>query len=98
VSTALINVASEKQERILDAFRRWGHLQANIDPLGHFKPVAHPDLDFPEDESEFARKIYCGTVGVEFMHIADPERRRWIQEKFESQPAPVDQHRVLEAL
>jgi 2-oxoglutarate dehydrogenase E1 component len=98
VSTALINVANEKQERILDAFRRWGHLQANIDPLGHFKPVAHPDLDFPEDESEFARKIYCGTVGVEFMHIADPEKRRWIQEKFESEPAPVDQKRILEAL
>jgi 2-oxoglutarate dehydrogenase E1 component len=98
VSTALINVASEKQERILDAFRRWGHLQANIDPLGHFKPVAHPDLEFPEDESEFARKIYCGTVGVEFMHIADPEKRRWIQEKFESEPAPVDQKRILEAL
>ena len=98
MSTALINVANEKQERILDAFRRWGHLQANIDPLGHFKPVAHPDLDFPEDESEFARKIYCGTVGVEFMHIADPEKRRWIQEKFESAPAPVDQKRILEAL
>ena len=98
VSTATINVASEKQERILDAFRRWGHLQANIDPIGHFKPMSHPDLDFPEEESEFARKIYCGTIGVEFMHIADPEKRRWIQEKFESQPAPVDHQRVLEAL
>ncbi len=93
-----MNVASEKQERILDAFRRWGHLQANIDPLGHFKPVAHPDLDFPEDEAEFARKIYCGTIGVEFMHIADPEKRRWIQEKFESEPAPVDQQRILDGL
>ena len=98
MSTALINVASEKQERILDAFRRWGHLQANIDPLGHFKPVAHPDLEFPEDESAFARRIYCGTIGVEFMHIADPEKRRWIQEKLEGEPAPVDQTRILEGL
>jgi 2-oxoglutarate dehydrogenase E1 component len=98
VSTALINVASEKQERILDAFRRWGHLQANIDPLGHFKPLAHPDLEFPDGEADFARKIYCGTVGVEFMHIADPEKRRWIQEKFESAPEPVDQQRILEGL
>ena len=98
MSTALINVASEKQERILDAFRRWGHLQANIDPLGHFKPLAHPDLEFPDGEADFARKIYCGTVGVEFMHIADPEKRRWIQEKFESAPEPVDQQRILEGL
>ncbi len=98
MSTATINVASEKQERILDAFRRWGHLQANIDPIGQFKPVPHPDLEFPEDESEFARKHYCGTIGVEFMHIADPERRRWIAEKFESEPAPVDHQRVLDGL
>ena len=98
MSTATINVASEKQERILDAFRRWGHLQANIDPIGHFKPVEHPDLEFSAKESEFARKIYCGTVGVEFMHIADPEKRRWIAEKFESEPAPVDQKRILDAL
>ena len=98
MSTATIHVESEKQQRILDAFRRWGHLQANIDPIGHFKPVAHPDLDFSEEESEFARKIYGGTIGVEFMHIADPEKRRWIQEKFESEPAPVDQKRILDGL
>ena len=98
MSTAIINVGSEKQQRILDAFRRWGHLQANIDPIGQFKPAPLPDLEFPEDEAEFARKIYCGSIGVEFMHIADPERRQWIAEKFEGEPRPVDHKRVLEAL
>jgi 2-oxoglutarate dehydrogenase E1 component len=29
-------------------------------------------------------KTYCGTVGVEFMHIQDPEEKAWIQERFES--------------
>ncbi len=27
---------------------------------------------------------YCGSIGVEFMHIQDPERRRWIRERMES--------------
>jgi 2-oxoglutarate dehydrogenase E1 component len=26
---------------------------------------------------------YCGAVGVEFMHIQDPERRRWIRDRIE---------------
>ncbi|MBR7743765.1 multifunctional oxoglutarate decarboxylase/oxoglutarate dehydrogenase thiamine pyrophosphate-binding subunit/dihydrolipoyllysine-residue succinyltransferase subunit [Phycicoccus sp. BSK3Z-2] len=29
------------------------------------------------------RDSYCRTVGVEYMHIQDPEQRRWIQEKIE---------------
>lgn len=29
------------------------------------------------------REAYCGTVGVEYMHIQDPEQRRWIQERIE---------------
>ncbi|MGI9591316.1 MAG: 2-oxoglutarate dehydrogenase E1 component, partial [Myxococcota bacterium] len=30
-----------------------------------------------------AREIYCGTLGVEFMHIQDPEAKSWIQERLE---------------
>jgi 2-oxoglutarate dehydrogenase E1 component len=37
-------------------------------------------------------------VGVEFMHIADSERRRWIQERIEAEPAAVDQERALDLL
>ncbi|MBK1841965.1 2-oxoglutarate dehydrogenase E1 component [Azospirillum sp. YIM B02556] len=28
-------------------------------------------------------KTYCGTIGVEFMHIQDPEEKAWIQERIE---------------
>ena len=31
------------------------------------------------------RATYCGTVGVEYMHIQVPAERAWIQEKFEKQ-------------
>ena len=30
------------------------------------------------------RDAYCGTIGIEYMHISDPERKRWIQERVES--------------
>ena len=29
------------------------------------------------------RDTYCGTIGVEFMHMGDPEQKRWIQERIE---------------
>lgn len=32
---------------------------------------------------EILHKTYCGTVGVEFMHIQDPEEKAWIQERIE---------------
>ena len=30
------------------------------------------------------REVYCGNVGLEYMHIADTEERRFLQDKFES--------------
>ncbi len=29
------------------------------------------------------RRTYCGTIGVEFMHISDPDEKAWIQERIE---------------
>jgi len=99
LSTLLTNVDTEKQERILDSFRRWGYLQADLDPVGHFAPLAHPDLELTGDEADAARRIYSGTIGVEFMHIPDPERRHWIQERMESElAAPIDRAHVLDQL
>jgi 2-oxoglutarate dehydrogenase E1 component len=99
LSTVLTNVDSEKQQRVIDAFRRWGYLQANLDPLGHFAPLPHPELDVDGEVADAARRIYSGSIGVEFMHIPDLERRRWIQERMESQDEePVDRSRVLDQL
>src|SRR5579871_3861344 len=30
------------------------------------------------------RETYCGSVGIEFMHIQDPEQRMWLQERMEA--------------
>ncbi len=95
----MMNIDSEKQERVLDAFRRWGYLQANLDPLGHFAPIAHPELDIAGDVADAARRVYSGSIGVEFMHIPDLERRQWIQERMEAdRQEPIDRARILDQL
>ena len=32
------------------------------------------------------RETYCGSIGVEFMHIQDPDQKSWIQRKVEGAP------------
>ena len=32
---------------------------------------------------EILQRTYCSTLGVEFLHIADPEQKSWIQERIE---------------
>src|SRR5437764_9983245 len=98
-STAAPAKAAENQsrERIFDAFRRWGYLEANLDPLGTLQPLKHPDLDGLSGEvAEDARRIYCGTVGADFMHLPEPDRRQWIIERLEAPADEVDQHKILE--
>ena len=44
------------------------------------------------------RDAYCRTVGIEYMHIQDPEQRRWVQSRIEvpySKPSKEEQLRVL---
>src|SRR5580692_10106796 len=99
---AVVDPAATKdaQERVWDAFRRWGYLQANLDPLGDMAPVAMPELEVSGPEADAARQLYCGTIGVEFMHIPEREKRQWIQERMEAEvemPA-ADRERILEWL
>src|SRR5437660_1915155 len=92
-------VSNEKRERVFDAFRRWGYLEATLDPLGLFEPLKQPELDALTGEAaEEARGIYCGTVGADFMHLPEPERRRWIAERLEAPAGEVDRHKILERL
>jgi 2-oxoglutarate dehydrogenase E1 component len=89
VGTQLLDAPNGERERVLDAFRRWGYLQANLDPLGQLKPEPHAELDLTGEYVSEARAAYCGTVAAEFMHIANLEKRQWIQERMES-PAPAE--------
>src|SRR5450755_4864981 len=87
-----------ERERVFGLFRQFGYLEAELNPLGLLPPQPHPDLKIDNEWAREARRIYCGSVGVEFMHIADPERRRWIQDRIEGEQSAVDQQRALDML
>ena len=96
--TGVLEVSTVDRDRVFEAFRRWGYLEADLDPLGSFAPQPQAELQLEGEDAEEARRIYCGTVGAEFMHIADPERRRWIQDSWKGQQAEVAQEHVLDQL
>jgi 2-oxoglutarate dehydrogenase E1 component len=84
------------REATFDIFRRWGYLQASLDPLGQFLPPEPFPAAAPDGpDSEEARSYYCGTIGAEFMHIPSPEKRAWIQEQLERSDFKADSGRIL---
>ena len=89
----------EDRERVFEAFRRWGYYEATLDPLGFFAPLKRAELaGFSGEAAEEARRIYCGNIGAEFMHLPEPERRQWIADRLEGPPLEVDQKKILERL
>ena len=97
-STGVLAVSRSERERVFDAFRQWGYLEADLDPLGFLRPESRPELQIDGEAAREARRIYSGTVGAEFMHISDPERRAWIQERMEGTPSSVDHEHLLDQL
>ena len=52
------------------------------------------------DIVEVLRETYSRTVGIEYMHIQDPEQKRWVQEQVEGKPRGTwmdvaKKHRIL---
>ena len=92
------SASTADRERVFDAFRRWGYQEATLDPLGILQPVRVQELELTGPAADEARSIYAATVGAEFMHLPEPERRSWIAERLEGQPSPVDPANVLDRL
>jgi 2-oxoglutarate dehydrogenase E1 component len=88
-------------------------LHPELDPLTYGLTVFDLDRQFVTDglagQTELSlgrilgilRDAYCRTVGIEYMHIQDPEQKEWIQDHVEGVPptlTPVEQWHVLERL
>lgn len=85
---------------LINAFRRYGYLEADLDPLGLRKVESVAELDPAiyglsldenvkgnfslHDLAEQLRHIYCGPTAIEFMHINNWEERQWISQNFEN--------------
>ncbi|HHE3460863.1 TPA: 2-oxoglutarate dehydrogenase E1 component [Pasteurella multocida] len=46
--------------------------------------VAHRNQISLRELQDLLQKTYCGTIGLEFMHVNDVEARTWLQNKLES--------------
>ena len=89
------------------------HMHPELDPATHGLSVWDLDREFltnglagsPKmrlgDILGVLRDAYCRTVGVEYMHIQEPEQKRWIQEHVEgvsTQLSQDEQRWILERL
>ncbi len=88
-------------------------LHAELDPTTYGLTLWDLDREFVVDglagrdtmtlgsALDVLRDAYCRTLGIEYMHIQDPEQKRWIQEHVEGVPLsllPGEQRHVLDRL
>ena len=90
---------SLERERVFDQFRRWGYLDANLYPFGGPIAGGYPEIRIEGALAQEARRLYCGSIGAEFMHLPQPERREWVQEQMENPPSQeIDRRWLTERL
>jgi 2-oxoglutarate dehydrogenase E1 component len=88
-------------------------LHAELDPTTYGLTLWDLDREFVVDglagrdvmtlgaALDVLRDAYCRTLGIEYMHIQDPEQKKWIQEHVEGVPLtlpPDEQRHVLDRL
>jgi 2-oxoglutarate dehydrogenase E1 component len=47
----------QTSEQVADAFRRWGYLEADLDPLGRLVPERHAELSRTGPEAKRFRRF-----------------------------------------
>src|SRR6056297_2484896 len=57
--------------------------ESDLDTEFHTGSLAAPDHLKLSEIIEICKRTYCGSVGVEYMHIADTNQRRWLQQRLE---------------
>lgn len=67
------------------AYRRWGHLEASIEPLQLRARPLRPELPRDASDPEVARlrTVYCGNLGAEFEHLDSAAEREWFASALE---------------
>ncbi len=62
----------------------YGLAEPDMDTLFHTGNLYGKDRRTLRDIISTLKKIYCGSIGTEYMHIVDTDSKRWIQNKLES--------------
>ena len=56
---------------------------ADLDQEFNTGSLAAPDRMTLRDIIDLCNRVYCASIGVEFMHIVDTRKREWLQERLE---------------
>ncbi len=56
----------------------------DLDRIFYTPRIGHMGEEPLRDIIRMLRETYCRTIGVEYMHLQDPEERGWLQERMES--------------
>lgn len=64
-------------------YRHYGFTDADLDRPIFINNVLGMETATLRQIVDALQRTYCGHIGVEFMHIQDPEQKAWIQERIE---------------
>ncbi|SLN65650.1 thiamine pyrophosphate-dependent enzyme [Oceanibacterium hippocampi] len=90
-------------EAMAEAYRRWGWLAADLDPLSLAPRGQPPQLSpggygFLPEDAEPLRQTYCRRIGWEIGHIQNAERRDWLVSQAETAHPPADLQRAIDLI
>jgi len=73
-------------------YRSYGFTDADLDRPIFIDHVLGLESATLREITRILRDTYCGPIGVEFMHIQDPEQKSWVQRRVEGAPwlTPID--------
>jgi 2-oxoglutarate dehydrogenase E1 component len=66
--------------------KTYGFTEADMDKSIFIDNVLGRETATLREIVTILRQTYCGSIGVEFMHIQDPEQKSWIQRRIEGAP------------
>ncbi len=67
----------------------YGFTEADMDRPIYIDYVLGLETATVREILDILRRTYCSTIGVEFMHISDPEQKAWIQSRIEGRDKEV---------
>ncbi|MCP4127022.1 MAG: 2-oxoglutarate dehydrogenase E1 component [Gammaproteobacteria bacterium] len=65
-------------------YHNYGFTEADLDQQIFIDHVLGLEFATLRQILQILRDTYCGTIGVEFMHIQEPDQKSWIQRRIES--------------
>ncbi len=84
-----LKLAEEKHHSELDP-QSYGFTENDMDRPIFINHVLGLEVATLREIIAILKDTYCNTVGVEFMHVQDPEQKAWIQERIEGDKNHTD--------